>query len=229
MDNAPEIQAVIDQIGIDAYRFYAEVARGEHPDFENGALIIPAYFENREESGLEPYVGVVMEPAKDVVLDFGNGTTRPMVAYDDGIFMDTAVMMQDLTDYLKPRVKFVQKKVASLDDVPGDVVFDCSGLGASKLDNDEEVVSVQGHLVMLKDQVPADLQYMILTYFGEGKTAEGQKVKRSFYIFPKHLLDSGPNDVGVVGGTFIEGGTPDTPNTEEFGIMIQQARDFYGI
>jgi uncharacterized protein (DUF1786 family) len=58
-----------------------------------------------------------MKPAKDVILDFGTGTTRRMVAYDDGIFMDTAVMMQSLTDWLKPRVKFVKRKVERLSDV----------------------------------------------------------------------------------------------------------------
>jgi hypothetical protein len=35
--------------------------------------------------------------------------------------------------------------------------------------------------------------------------------------------------VGVVGGTFIENATPDTPNEEEFTIMIENAKKFYGI
>jgi len=54
-------------------------------------------------------------------------------------------------------------------------------------------------------------------------------VKRSLYVFPKHLPDSGPSDVGVVGGTFIEGATPDTPNVPEFEIMLAGARRFYGV
>ena len=89
MDNAPEMQEIIDKIGVDAYRFFASVAKGTNADFPEGASIHPAYFDNREESGLEPYVGQVMEPAKDVTLDFGNGTTRDMVVYDDGIFTGT--------------------------------------------------------------------------------------------------------------------------------------------
>ncbi len=229
MDNNPEMQKTIDQIGIDAYKFYASIANGTQPDFKKGAVVVPAYFEDREHSGLEPYVGQVMQPAKDVVLDFGNGTTRPMVSYDDGIFMDTAVMMKELTDYLKPRVQFVQKKATDFTALGSPMVFDCTGLGAGALNDDAEMVSVQGHLVMLKDQVPADLQSMILVYFDEGTTKSGQKIKRSFYIFPKHLLDSGPNDVGVVGGTFIEGGTPETPNLDEFDTMMTAARNFYGI
>ena len=229
MDNAPDMQALIDKVGVDAYRFYAEVAGGSHAHFPAGAKVVPAYFESREESGLEPYVGQVMQPAKDVVLDFGNGTTRPMVAYDDGIFIDTATMMKSLTDYLRPLARFEQRKVASLAEIGAAVVFDSSGLGAGKLNADAEVVPVQGHLIMLKDQVPEDLQYMILVYFDKDHTESGQVVKRSLYVFPKHLPDSGAKDVGVVGGTFIEGATPDTPNVPEVEIMMAGARRFYGV
>jgi hypothetical protein len=229
MDNNPELQPVIDKIGIDAYRFFADVANGKQPHFSAGAIILPAYFDNREESGLEPYVGKVMQPAKDVVLDFGTGTTRKMVSYDDGIFIDTAVMMQSLHDYLKDKVKFEQKKVESISSVSSSLVFDCSGLGAGRLNSDKEMVPVQGHLVMLRDQIPANLQHMILVYFDKSKTSVGQEVKRSFYIFPKHLPGTASNDVGVIGGTFIEGASPDTPNDDEFQIMIDNARRFYGI
>ena len=229
MDNDPAMQPVIERIGLDAYRFYAQVARGEHPHFKSGALIVPSYFDDRKESGLEPYVGKVMQPAKDVTLDFGTGTTRRMVVYDDGIFMDTAVMMQSLTDWLKPRVKFVQRKVNSLSEVDTRFIVDCAGLGAGALNGDKAVVPVQGHLIMLKDQQPKQLQYMILVYFGEAKTASGMKVKRSFYQFPKHLPGTGPNDVGVVGGTFIEGAGMDMPNEDEFRIMLENARKFYGL
>ena len=170
MSNNPEIQPLIDKIGIDAYKFYASVAQGKQQDFQKGALIVPAYFEDRDASGLEPYVGKVMQPAKDVILDFGNGTQRKMVSYDDGIFINTAKMMQALHDFLGKKVKFENKKINKFSDATSSLVFNCSGLGASKLNNDAEVVPVQGHLIMLRDQVPADLQSMILVYFAKGKT-----------------------------------------------------------
>lgn len=229
MDNDPAMQALIDRIGIDAYEFYAAVARGEHADLKGGAVIVPSYFDSRKDSGLEPYVGKVMQPAKDVVVDFGNGTRRPMVVYDDGIFMDTAVLMQSLTDTLKPRVKFQKRKVKRFADLPTSVVFDCAGLGSGALNDDPKMVSVQGHLIMLKDQVPADLQSMILVYFGDAKTESGQEVKRSYYIFPKHLPGTGPDDVGVIGGTFVEGATPRTPNRAEFDHLVEGAKRFYGM
>ncbi|MEN9727620.1 MAG: D-amino acid dehydrogenase [Pseudomonadota bacterium] len=229
MSNNPEIQPLIDKIGIDAYRFYAQLAGGELADFSVGAKILPSYFEDRESSGLEPYVGKVMQPAKDVVLDFGNGTRRNMVVYDDGIFIDTAVMMDSLHAALQGRAKFIKQKVEDIARLEASLVFDCSGLGSRRLNDDPEVVPVQGHLIMLKEQVPAELQHMILVYFDSAQNRSNQKVKRSFYIFPKHLPGTGENDVGVIGGTFIEGATPETPNQEEFEILVANARKFYGV
>lgn len=229
MSNNPQLQPLIDQIGFDAYRFYDLIAKGQQTDFKKGAVVVPTYFENREDSGLEPYVGKVMQPAKDVMLDFGNGTQRRMVSYDDGIFIDTAIMMKSLTDFLTNKVTFVTRKVDKLSEITSPLVFNCSGLGAFNLNNDTDVAPVQGHLIMLKDQVPANLQYMILVYFNKATTTAGQEVKRSFYIFPKQLLNTPVNDIGVVGGTFIENATPNTPNTEEFKIMIDNAKKFYGI
>jgi hypothetical protein len=163
------------------------------------------------------------------MLDFGNGTQRKMVCYDDGIFIDTAKLMIELHEYLKPKVSFITQKVNSLSEITTPMVFNCSGLGAAKLNNDAELVPVQGHLIMLKDQNPADLQYMILVYFSTEKNSIQQEVKRSFYIFPKQLAGSAMNEIGVVGGTFIQGATPATPNTEEFEILINNAKKFYGI
>ena len=229
MDNEPKMQAVIDNIGVQAYQFYAAIANGQNSELAGGTVIVPAYFENRSDSGLEPYVGIAMKPAKDVVLDFGNGTRRPMVAYDDGIFIDTAVLMDKLRAWLDLHVNFEQRKIKNFSDLRANLVFNCTGLGSSTLNDDSKLVSVQGHLVMLKDQEPKNLQSMILIYLDKGKTDSGQNVKRSFYIFPKHLPGTGPNDVGVIGGTFIEGGTAKTPNIEEFDKMIAGAKHFYGI
>jgi len=230
MDNAPDMQATIDRIGVDAYRFYDDISKNKNNDFKGGALVVPTYFNNREDSGLEPYVGKVMKPAKDVILDFGNGTTRKMVVYDDGIYMDTAILMGELHAYMKAHnIAVVQKKINSFSELSERFIFNCSGLGASQLANDADVTPVQGHLIMLKNQIPQNLNYMILVYFGEGKTEANQKVKRSFYIFPKRLGQAAYQDIGVVGGTFVEGGNPSTPNLKEFEFMLDGAKKFYGL
>ena len=230
MDNDHAMQPIIDQIGIDAYRFYDGVARNKNDDFKQGARLVPSYFNSREDSGLEAYVGKVMNPAKEVILDFGNGTSRKMVVYDDGIFMNTALLMAELHEFINAHhIKIILGKITSFDQLEQQFIFNCSGLGAVELANDTTLVPVQGHLIMLKNQVPENMNYMILVYFGEGKTEAHQKVKRSFYIFPKHLPDSAPQDIGVIGGTFIEGGSPDKPNLNEYDSMIDEANAFFGL
>jgi hypothetical protein len=144
--------------------------------------------------------------------------------------MDTAILMVELNAYMKAHnIPIVKKKVNSFSELSERFIFNCSGLGSTQLANDADVMPVQGHLIMLKDQIPGNLGYMILVYFGEGKTEANQKVKRSFYIFPKRLANTGPREIGVVGGTFIEGGNPNTPNLQEFEIMINGAKKFYGV
>jgi D-amino-acid oxidase len=229
MNNSPEMQKEIDRIGVEAYKFYKEIAEDNNEAFKKGAVIVPTYFKNREESGLEPYVGKVMQPAKDVIIDFKNGKSHQMVVYDDGIFIDTGIMMEHLTNYLRPKVKFIEKKITNLKEIETRYVINCAGIGSKSLLNDQEMVSVQGHLIMLEHQDPKSMQYMILVYFGEEENKNGQKVKRSFYIFPKKLPKSSENNVGVIGGTFIEGATATTPNEEEFNILLKGAKEFYGI
>ena len=234
MDNDAKTQKIIDKIGIDAYKFYLRVAMGDHPFIKTGARIIPAYFPNREDSGLEPFVGKVMKKAKEVTLDFGNGTQRDMVSYDDGIFMDTVGLMVQMKTYLenssdKATVKFEKRKVTSFDAIEQNIIVNCTGIGSRDLNNDDQLVSVQGHLIMLKDQNPEDLDHMILVYFGKSKNKSGFEVKRSFYMFPKQLEGSSVRDVGVIGGTFIEDADGRNPNKEEFEILLQGAKEFYGI
>ena len=225
----PEMQQIVGNMGVDAYSFFESIAKGKNADFPEGAKLLPAYFESQEASGLEPYVGKVMQPAKEVALDFGNGTTKDMVAYDDGIYIDTAKIMATLHKLLKGKVMFEQRKVTSFADIKSSFIINCTGLGAAELNDDHTMASGQGHLITLKGQNPADMQYMIVSSFTDGVTESGQKVKRSFYMFPKQQLDTPDDHIGVIGGTFIEGATSETPNKEEFDILLQGAKDFYGI
>jgi hypothetical protein len=51
-----------------------------------------------------------MKPAKDVTVDFDNGTTRKMIVYDDGIFMDTGILMAKLNEYLRNKILSLYRK-----------------------------------------------------------------------------------------------------------------------
>ena len=230
MDNDPIIQTLIDQIGVDAYNYYKQVAIGQNQLLKKGATIMTTYFGTRETSTLEPYVRAkVMQPAKDVVLDFQNGTKRKMIAYDDGIFMDTDELMAALKNALNNEVVFKKRIIHHLSEIDEKIIINCSGMGAKDLMNDLHMVQVQGHLMLLKNQNSKDINYMLSVYVDGGLTSSGTTVKRKCSLFPKKEIDAPMNDVGVIGGTFIEGADDSTPNLEQFAIELANAQEFFGV
>lgn len=227
MDVDPDMQSVIDEICFDAYRFYAEIARGENRDFPAGGALIMSIYLKRGDDRLQPYEGIVMNKPQDVIIDFGNGTQYEMQVYDDGIFMDTGIMMNALTTFLQNNVQWVQHRVDSFDEIDAPCIFNCAGLGARQINQDDAMVSVQGHLILLEDQNPADMDYMISFHAEYGITHDGIPVKRSIYMFPKHIPGSPERSIGVMGGTFIEGATAQIPHKQEFDLIIKRAREFF--
>jgi D-amino-acid oxidase len=228
MDVPAHMQDTINDICFDAYCFYTTIARGEHEDFpRSGATIMPIYLK-RYDTRLAAYEGVVMNAPHDVVIDFGNGKRYDMKVYDDGIFMDTNVMMCSLKKFLDGKVTWVNNHVTSCDEIDAFYVFNCAGLGAGQLCDDKAVFPAQGHLILLKDQQAEDMNYMISFYVDPGITEDGLPVKRSIYMFPKHVLGTPQDAIGVMGGTFIDGATHETPNHNEFDLLIERAQEFFG-
>lgn len=230
MKNNDKDKDLINQLGIDSYRFYELISKGKHPLFKKGARDINVYFENRQESGLEGWVGKVLKPAKDVILDFGNGTKRQMVAYDNSIFFDPNILMQNLHSFLKEhKVKFVERNVNSWHDIDAKYIINCTGAGSYELENDKNLVPVQGHLIALKDQNPKDLDYIILKYFPISKTKTGLPIKRAFYMMPKVFHGASNSDIGVIGGSFVENADNSMKHDDEYDFIIKNAKEFYGI
>lgn len=214
-----------------SYEFYKSIAVGQHAHFQTGARILPLYCKSREGSGMESYVGVMMQEAKDVILDFGNGTQRRMVVYDDGIFIDIGAMMRNLPLYLQSvGVHFVQKQLESFDQLIEKYVIHATGLQAPTLQTEEKMVPVQGHLVMLKNQKQEDISYMIsMNVAAIEMTPTGYFMRRCFYFIPKQLLVDGQECLGVIGATFIDHATDKTPHLEQFDKVIAYAQQFYGL
>lgn len=224
------IRNFINNLAIESYKVYATIAEHKHPDFSAGARYLPAYFTSRESSDLEAYVGIVMRPARDVTVDFQNGTQRQMVVYDDGIFMDTIKLIQELHIFLHSKqVTFIQQHVTSFDSVDSDIIFNCSALGAKSLASNDSgaIYPAQGHLLMLKNQDPSELQYMIELVLNRGITHDGFEICRCCYFFPKQLADAKADEIGVLGGTFIKYADNTTPHLEEFDTVLANARKFF--
>ncbi|MDD9139923.1 MAG: FAD-dependent oxidoreductase [Candidatus Cardinium sp.] len=221
--------AVLSSITIDSYWFYKAIACKAHSDFKEGAKLLPAYFKN-EMANYEPLVHrQIIQPPQPVIVDFNNGVTRALVAYDESLFIDVAVMLSNLYDFLKkqPNITFESRKITLFNDIHEKFIFNCSGLGAIALNDDHDMVSTQGHLIMLNNQIPSNLNYILSIPMGEGKTAAGQLVQYLFEFYPKHLKHTDSHSVGAVGGTIIKGATKATPNKEQFPIILRHAKAFF--
>lgn len=218
---------------IESCKVYQQIAQKKHPDFKDGVRKLPAYFKDRATSDLEECVKAgVLQPAKDVVVDFKNGTRKNMVVYEDNIFINTPDMMQKLQTFLKDHnVQFVQQNVEDVNKVPYSVVFNCTGLGARTLVSTDasSLMPVQGHLLLLKGQKADNLQYTLELELEDGTTDSGFPASYLCYVFPKKLLNAKEDEVGVLGGTFIKGADKDTPHKEEFDRVRQRAQLYFGI
>ncbi|MEO0347786.1 MAG: FAD-dependent oxidoreductase, partial [Pseudomonadota bacterium] len=138
--------------------------------------------------------------------------------------------MQRLKAYLKSKdVTFIHNKITSFADIKTNHIINCTGLGAASLTKGDYMTPVQGHLIMLKKQQHTTINYTLSIEVNKGKTNSGQKIKRSVYFHPKHLPNSNAHDIGVLGGTFIEHATHQTPNNSEFDLIISNAKKFYGL
>jgi len=153
-----------------------------------------------------------------------------MVAYDYAIFMNPDLTMDELNKFAKKNgVKFVNKQIKSFDEVNFKYIFNATGMGAKELNGDDKMVSVQGHLLVLQGQNPDTFNYMISFAYDKGYTGHGNNIKRSIYTCPKHELENSSDKIGVIGGTFIEDADASTSHNEEFELLLNRAREFYGI
>lgn len=127
--------------------------------------------------------------------------------------IDPAVLLSQLIeDFQIAGGKFVIRNFKDRSDVLSvneSVIFNCTGLGAAELFEDEELVPAKGQLVYLPPDPAVD--YMT---FGGG---EGM-----LYMFPR-------SDVIVLGGTFKLGDYTTNPEPEEtFRIVTEHQKMFAG-
>lgn len=115
--------------------------------------------------------------------------------------IDTPIYLRNLSEKILPKVNFIQKRIAAISEVSNlvpeaSLVFNCSGLGARDLVQDQHLIPVRGQLLYVQRVAASSselaLDYMV--FFGP------------YYLFPR----SGEL---VLGGTF-EMGNFDTNNDQ---------------
>lgn len=222
------MEGLISKIGIDSYKFYLNTIKEDNHKFKGGAKLMSSYFINKETVGLDIFIGTILKQPKKILADFGNGTKRKMYVYDDTLLINTPFMMKKLGEITKEFCIYKKSKVNSFSEIKDKIIINCSGYGAKALCKDDDLISMQGHLLVLKNQNPKHLNYMLTVPFEKG-IVNGFKVKRLYYIIPRHDEGTPISQIGVIGGTLVEGAEEKDTNYEEFDKIILRAQNFYGI
>jgi glycine/D-amino acid oxidase-like deaminating enzyme len=120
----------------------------------------------------------------------------PFVRQFNTMMIEPAVYLNALLrDYYIARGKVVVKELRSLEEIaalPEPVIFNCTGLGAKTLFNDERLIPVRGQLEVLLPQPEIDYCY----------------ISRSSYMFPRR-------DGIILGGTYEHENWSLAANTEQ--------------
>jgi len=221
-----------EHLALETYRRLAKIAEGKDPLFDKGVMKIDAYTGNDEEQGILPDpMGLdvlidngIIPPGEDVIVDFGKKKVK-MLRYQT-FFIYTTMFMMELLRLCKERqVKITEKKVTSFSEIDSPVIFNCAGLGAKELTNDEELHPVCGHMIELQNQPKIEeTNYIMCIKIASKpvKTPEEYEDLPFFYYMPK--------GEGVIGGTFCidYDGKDKEFNEKEFRGLIERARILFG-
>lgn len=74
-----------------SFEFYKAIIANPHDPLHRGVVNVPLY-----STAAQPYLEGLMNPPKQVILDFENGVQREAYAYDDAIYFEPSVIMQIL-------------------------------------------------------------------------------------------------------------------------------------
>lgn len=207
--------------GMESYKTYLSIAHGEHPFIAQGPRIIPAYYGVDIDPGFMPYINAdLIKSPKEVTIDFQQGKRYNVMQYDT-VFINTAVLMQELWRSIHDlNISVIKREIESFDEVADPIIFNCAGMGAKKLTNDHRIVPVQGHLITLKNQISLErLQYMINVKVVM-TDKNGKSRDELIYYAPKHE--------GILGITFIRGQDSEMANHHEFDRLIERCQSFFG-
>lgn len=128
---SPEEQANLNESGMKTFLAYRQIEQGKHPYLKPDSVrYMPVYCSEDTDSGLDDLEKRGIIPPKEAVtLDFGNGVVHSGYVKYMTYFMNTTLLMQQLSaEVQKQGIPIEFNELKSFDDVSEDVVFNCSGM-----------------------------------------------------------------------------------------------------
>ena len=233
---SPEEQANLNELGMHTFLTYQQIEQGKHPYITKEAVrYMPVYCNIDIEAGVEDLEARgLIPPRQYVTLDFGNGVIhQDFVKYMTYFMNTTTLMCQLIAEAQRLGIPIEIKTVNSFNDVSEEVIFNCTGMGARELNQDDNMIPVRGHLLILSEELGiAHMDYMIYA-----KVKQNGK-EEYIYLFPKNVSvipdnTAGIPCAGVLGGTFIANvdklslKEQQKLDQEEFQRMIDRNQEFF--
>ena len=206
-------QACMDQVAVDSYIFYKKLADNPNPQF-TGVRSIPVYMIH---DGTPRYyypliTSGVTAHYQEVMIEFGNGAVYKAKKFDT-FALDTNHLMQQFMDKIVAyNIPVIKKKIVDFAQLETPIIFNCSGLGSRGLEP-KAILPVQGHLIKMKDQPQASLDYMIYAHVKiEGKLRE---------------VTWSPKAGGMLGACVVNGEESLEVDAEQVDNILKWARGFF--
>lgn len=227
---------LISQLVTTTFNSYRTIEQGKHPYLNpNAVRLLPTYCKTGSDASLcGEYLSKAgcLPPGEPVTLDFGTIQHDNFLRYYNYHIQTTNVMRQLMAEVQKLGIPIEYKELQTFGQLHEPVIFNCSGLGAMELNNDNGMVPLRGHLIMLKktdDSMP--LNYIIQTTVMQAGEDE------NLYLIPKHELvtqefPDGLPCTGVLGTTYspTDGMSEEEikeMDAVEFEKLLERSRQFF--
>ncbi len=175
----------------------------------------------------------IMPAGQPATLDFGSVQHENFIRYYNYHIQTTNLMRQLMQTIERLGISIEYRAIRSFSQLQDAVIFNCSGLGSAELNNDNGMVPLRGHLIMLKRTAEIEpLDYIVQTVEMQNDDEE------NLYLIPKHELvtteyPDGLPCAGVLGTTYAP--TDDMSEYDiikldamEFEKLIERAKQFFG-
>ena len=234
----PTVQPNLQRIALDSYDQWKLIATAHTGQTVHSAVYPYAAYVHRypleaDVHGLKCYADSGRLTVRDVVVDFGH-VRREMQVYEGGVFMNTGRLMRELlTDVRLRGVSVLQRHVQTLDSLHVDhpVVFNCCGHSAASLVHDSHSIGALGHTISLRHQPATTSPPYSVSMYGADTTEHGIRIKRAVYLHPRSGDGGGAGEVGLLGGTVVQGVDEGEwgveRNEREWCGVVQRAREFF--
>ena len=229
-------EATFSAIALDSYHQMAAVANASPTAIVRSARFVDSYTHlySLEENlhGLRVYVDAGLMRREEVLLDFSTAAPlHPAQVYSPNVFMEAMNLMVELRAEADANgVTFVQRHINDVAELASDfpVVAVCAGHDSGRLAGDGRCHPVVGHTIRLKGQDASQLRYTISKY-SEPVLVNGIRYKRATYVHCAPDRAGVGAEVGIAGGTFIDGEIGEEAIEAEYELMIARLRHiFYG-